>query len=134
MDKQTIYVDDELLKCDNLSLCCTKDCDNTFFTNNYSMIDNEEIHKADFKSIQEHDRNLNQQLELKNLMIEIFADLYRDLLFYATKNKSNTIILEPENYINIVEDYAQKFLFGELKADDVVNFNEKYTKKVNRND
>ena len=134
MDKQTIYVDDELLKCDNLSLCCTKDCDNTFFTNNYSMIDNEEIYTADFQSIQEHDRNLNQQLELKNLMIEIFADLYRDLLFYATKNKSNTIILEPENYINIVEDYAQKFLFGELKADDVVNFNEKYTKKVNRND
>ena len=134
MGMRTIYVDNELLKYDDLSLCCTKKFDNKFFTNNYTMIDNEEIYKADFKSIQEHDRKLNQQLELKNLMIEIFANFYRDLLFYTTKNESNTIILEPENYINIVEDYAQKILSGELKADNVVNFNEKYTKKVNRND
>ena len=118
---------------------CPKDtaCVVTYIENLESQIEllkvgaKKGILKRDFDLLTQS-RDLKQQLELKNCMIEIFADLYRDLLFYTTKNDSNTIILEPETYINCVKEYAGKILSGELKADDVVNFNEKYTKKVNK--
>ena len=58
MRKQKIWVDSELLKYDDLSLCCTKNFDNTFYTNNYSLIDNEEYFEAYFQSIKTHDREL----------------------------------------------------------------------------
>lgn len=80
MDKRTIYVDDELLKCDNLSLCCTKDFDNTFFTNNYSLIDNEEYFEADFKSIKNHEQKFKQQLEDEKKMHELAKAEFDKLL------------------------------------------------------
>ena len=58
MKETKVYVDDELLIYDDLSLCCTKNFDNTFYTNNYSLIDNEEYFEAYFQSIKTHDREL----------------------------------------------------------------------------
>lgn len=43
MKETKVYVDDELLINDDLSLCCTKDFDNKFYTNNYSLIDNTKL-------------------------------------------------------------------------------------------
>ena len=62
MRKQKIWVDSELLKYDDLSLCCTKNFDNTFYTNNYSLIDNEEYFEAYFQSIKTHDRELVKEV------------------------------------------------------------------------
>lgn len=62
MRKQKIWVDSELLKYDDFSLCCTKNFDNTFYTNNYSLIDNEEYFEAYFQSIKSHDRELVRQV------------------------------------------------------------------------
>lgn len=62
MKETKVYVDDELLINDDLSLCCTKDFDNKFYTNNYSLIDNEEYFEADFKSIKSHDRELVKEV------------------------------------------------------------------------
>ena len=58
MKETKVYVDDELLINDDLSLCCTKDFDNKFYTNNYSLIDNEEYFEASFEDIKTHDREL----------------------------------------------------------------------------
>lgn len=58
MKETKVYVDDELLIYDDFSLCCTKNFDNTFYTNNYSLIDNEEYFEAYFQSIKTHDRAL----------------------------------------------------------------------------
>ena len=58
MKETKVYVDDELLIYDDFSLCCTKNFDNTFYTNNYSLIDNEEYFEAYFQSIKSHDREL----------------------------------------------------------------------------
>lgn len=62
MSEQKIWVDSELLKYDDLSLCCTKDFDNKFYTNNYSLIDNGEYFEATFKDIKDHDRELVRQV------------------------------------------------------------------------
>ena len=66
MKETKVYVDDELLINDDLSLCCTKDFDNKFYTNNYSLIDNEEYFEADFKSIKTHDRELIKEEKMSN--------------------------------------------------------------------
>ncbi len=58
MSEQKVWVDSELLKYDDLSLCCTKDFDNKFYTNNYSLVDNEEYFEATFKDIKDHNREL----------------------------------------------------------------------------
>ena len=62
MKETKVYVDDELLIYDDFSLCCTKNFDNTFYTNNYSLIDNEEYFEAYFQSIKSHDRELVRQV------------------------------------------------------------------------
>lgn len=62
MKETKVYVDDELLIYDDFSLCCTKNFDNTFYTNNYSLIDNEEYFEAYFQSIKSHDRALVRQV------------------------------------------------------------------------
>ena len=62
MREQKVYVDDELLIYDDFSLCCTKNFDNTFYTNNYSLIDNEEYFEAYFQSIKTHDRELVKEV------------------------------------------------------------------------
>lgn len=62
MKKTKVYVDDKLLIYDDFSLCCTKNFDNTFYTNNYSLIDNEEYFEAYFQSIKSHDRELVRQV------------------------------------------------------------------------
>lgn len=62
MSEQKVWVDSELLKYDDLSLCCTKDFDNKFYTNNYSLVDNEEYFEATFKDIKDHDRELVRQV------------------------------------------------------------------------
>lgn len=68
MKETKVYVDDELLIYDDFSLCCTKNFDNTFYTNNYSLIDNEEYFEAYFQSIKAHDRELVRQVceKIKN--------------------------------------------------------------------
>lgn len=70
MREQKVYVDDELLIYDDFSLCCTKKFDNTFYTNNYSLIDNEEYFEAYFQSIKTHDREL-----VKEVCEKIYNDL-----------------------------------------------------------
>ena len=62
MKETKVYVDDELLIYDDFSLCCTKNFDNTFYTNNYSLIDNEEYFEAYFQSIKSHDRELVKEV------------------------------------------------------------------------
>ena len=62
MSEQKVWVDSELLKYDDLSLCCSKDFDNKFYTNNYSLVDNEEYFEATFKDIKDHDRELVRQV------------------------------------------------------------------------
>lgn len=62
MKETKVYVDDELLIYDDFSLCCTKNFDNTFYTNNYSLIDNEEYFEAYFQSIKTHDRKLVKEV------------------------------------------------------------------------
>lgn len=62
MKEIKVYVDDELLIYDDFSLCCTKNFDNTFYTNNYSLIDNEEYFEAYFQSIKSHDRELVKEV------------------------------------------------------------------------
>ena len=62
MKETKVYVDDELLINDDLSLCCTKDFDNKFYTNNYSLVDNEEYFEATFKDIKAHDRELVKEV------------------------------------------------------------------------
>ena len=78
MKKQTIYVDDELLKFTDLSLCCTKNFDNKFYTNNYSLIDNKEYFEADFKSIKDHEQKFKQQLEDEKKMHELAKAFYNE--------------------------------------------------------
>ena len=53
-------------------------------------------------------------------MIEIFANVYRDLLFYATSEEFGVLILEPETYINNIEECSKKILSGELDKDDII--------------
>ena len=53
MKETKVYIDDELLIYDDFSLCCTKNFDNTFYTNNYSLIDNEEYFEAYFQKLKE---------------------------------------------------------------------------------
>lgn len=62
MKETKVYVDGELLKYTDLSLCCTKDFDNKFYTNNYSLIDNEEYFEASFEDIKTHDRELVKEV------------------------------------------------------------------------
>jgi len=62
MKETKVYVDDKLLIYDDFSLCCTKNFDNTFYTNNYSLIDNEEYFEAYFQSIKTHDRELVKEV------------------------------------------------------------------------
>lgn len=62
MKETKVYVDDELLIYDDFSLCCTKNFDNKFYTNNYSLIDNEEYFEAYFQSIKSYDRALVRQV------------------------------------------------------------------------
>lgn len=62
MKEIKVYVDDELLIYDDFNLCCTKNFDNTFYTNNYSLIDNEECFEAYFQSIKDHDRELVKEV------------------------------------------------------------------------
>ena len=76
------------------------------------------ILKRDFDLLTQN-RELKQQLELKNLMLELFAEEYRCLLLHANKiDDADSIILEPETYIEMIEKTAQKILSGELNADD----------------
>lgn len=70
MKETKVYVDDELLIYDDFSLCCTKNFDNTFYTNNYSLIDNEEYFEAYFQSIKSHDREL-----VRRVCEKIYNDL-----------------------------------------------------------
>lgn len=62
MKETKVYVDEELLIYDDFNLCCTKNFDNTFYTNNYSLIDNEEYFEAYFQSIKSHDRELVKEV------------------------------------------------------------------------
>ena len=107
MEKQTIYVDDELLKYTDLSLCCTKDFNNKFYTNNYSLIDNVEYFKADFKSIKDYEQKFKQQLEDEKKMHELVKAFYNEkqaefdkLLYDYNKLKQQLAIQELEKVKN----------------------------------
>lgn len=78
-----MYVEDELLKYTDLSLCCTKEFDNKFYTNNYSLIDNEEYFEASFEDIKTHDRKLVRQVCEKIMHLAI---LQNNDIFYIMTN------------------------------------------------
>ena len=100
MEKTKVYVDDELLIYDDFSLCCTKNFDNTFYTNNYSLIDNEEYFEAYFQSIKSHDREL-----VKEVCEKIRSELEKELKYDFT---SYVPIMNVCNKINRVLDQTQK--------------------------
>ena len=59
--------------------------------------------------------------ELKNFMIELLATQYTWLALEANKRiqekKGDTFfILEPETYIECCEDFAKKYLTGDIEA------------------
>lgn len=48
-----VYISGNTTNCFNeFTLCCTKDFENKFLTNNSSIVDNEEYFYADFKSVE----------------------------------------------------------------------------------
>ena len=48
-----VYISGNTANCFNeFTLCCTKDFDNKFLTNNSSVVDNEEYFYADFESVE----------------------------------------------------------------------------------
>lgn len=100
MKETKVYVDDELLIYDDFSLCCTKNFDNTFYTNNYSLIDNEEYFEAYFQSIKSHDREL-----VKEVCEKIRSELEKELKYDFT---SYVPIMNVCNKINRVLDQIQK--------------------------
>ena len=100
MKETKVYVDDELLIYDDFSLCCTKNFDNTFYTNNYSLIDNEEYFEAYFQSIKSHDREL-----VKEVCEKIRSELEKELKYDFT---SYVPIMNVCNKINRVLDQTQK--------------------------
>ena len=100
MKETKVYVDDELLINDDLSLCCTKDFDNKFYTNNYSLIDNEEYFAASFEDIKTHDREL-----VKEVCEKIRSELEKELKYDFT---SYVPIMNVCNKINRVLDQTQK--------------------------
>lgn len=92
MKETKVYVDEELLIYDDFNLCCTKNFDNTFYTNNYSLIDNEEYFEAYFQSIKSHDREL-----VKEVLERIKNEAYKDC--FCDENGEKIITYHISNYI-----------------------------------
>lgn len=101
MRKQKIWVDSELLKYDDLSLCCTKNFDNTFYTNNYSLIDNEEYFEAYFQSIKTHNREL-----VKEVCEKIKREILSKYVLYIEKRERKIVLYLKE--FNAILDQIQK--------------------------
>ena len=123
MKETKVYVDDELLIYDDFSLCCTKNFDNTFYTNNYSLIDNEEYFEAYFQSIKSHDRELVRRVCEK--IIKFINELaWQDIQYDAFQSTMG----EFSGSTSAIPRYAKKYfnLWKEMFNEDL----EKNTKGV----
>lgn len=115
MKETKVYVDGELLKYTDLSLCCTKDFDNKFYTNNYSLIDNEEYFEATFKDIKEL-INENHQKIIKFIDELAWQDIQYDA-FQST-------IGEFSGSTGSIPRYAKKYfkLWKEMFGEDLEEY------------
>lgn len=67
MGKKILVSEFTLNNYDNLTLCCEQEFENTFYTSNYSLVDDAEYFKADFESIEDHDKELKMDISYKVL-------------------------------------------------------------------
>ena len=95
----------------SFTLCCTKDFDNKFFTNNSSLVDNEEYFYADFKSVETIESCYeNKIINLQDKITKLEKEIKNRLNYQKDLRKiNNELEFELNDTKQLVKDLKRKY-------------------------